>query len=342
MKVSGATAEIKLKSTVGIAIVNYKTADLTIECLRSLDTESQSSDFEVIVVDNDSQDNSFELLSKTIITEGWKDWVNVRQADYNGGFAYGNNIAIRQFMQKKKQPEFILLLNPDTIVLTDAIKNLASFMLEHSKVGIAGSRIEDVDGIPLHSSFKFHSWITELNRGFSLGLVTRLLKPWLSSELISDQAEKTDWVSGASMMIRSSVLQQIGGLDEAYFMYYEETDFCINAMRSGWECWYIPSSRVVHYVGKSSGINNAGMKKRMPAYWFDSRRRYFLKNHGIIHAILADFCWLIGLSSWKLRNLIQRKPDHYPLCFLADAIKNSTFFKGFRLLQVKKTSYDKP
>jgi len=333
--ITHSTSGTKPSSTVGVSIVNYKTASLTIACLRSLDKERELSDFKVIVVDNDSQDNSFELLSETIIAEGWQDWVNVRQADSNGGFAYGNNIAIREFINETTQPEFILLLNPDTIVHSGAINNLASFMLEHDNAGIAGSRIESTSGQPLHSAFKFHSWITELNRGFCLGLFTKLLRPWLSSDLISEQTEKTDWVSGASMMIRSSVLQQIGGLDESYFMYYEETDFCINAMRSGWECWYVPNSRVVHYVGKSSGINNTGMTKRMPTYWFDSRRRYFLKNHGIIHAILADFFWLTGLSSWKLRNLIQRKPDHYPPAFLSDGFRSSVFLKGFSVLPVK-------
>lgn len=320
---------------VGIVIVNYRTPDLTIECLRSLNKERKLNDFKVIVVDNDSQDNSVELLSEAIAFEDWENWVSIKVSDFNGGFASGNNIAISEYIRGVSRPEFIFVLNPDTVVRTKAIKELVAFMLEKPHVGITGSRIEDINGQAMHSSFKFHSWLTELNRGFSLGLLTKFLKPWISADSISDQAEKTDWVSGASMMIRSSVLEEIGGLDESYFMYYEETDFCLNAMRSGWECWYVPSSRVVHYVGKSSGINNSGMTKRMPQYWFDSRRRYFLKNHGIIYAMLADFCWLIGLSSWKLRNLIQRNSDNYPPSFLSDGIRNSTFLKGLKSLQVK-------
>ena len=325
---------------IGIVIVNYKTADLTVECLRSLDNEQASSHFNVIVVDNDSQDDSFQKISSAVNSEGWSDWISVQSSGFNGGFSFGNNVAIRQFLKQKEFPDFIYLLNPDTVIKSGAVTTLALFLLEHPKVGIVGSRIEDEKGEAMQSSFKFHSCLTELNRGFSLGLLTNLLKPWLSSDFISNCAEKTDWVSGASMMIRTSILHQIGGLDEAYFMYYEETDFCFNAMRSGWECWYVPSSRVVHYVGQSSGINSEGMEQRMPQYWFDSRRRYFLKNYGVLHTVLADFFWLLGFASWKLRNIIQRKADNHPPALLRDFLLNSVFMKGIKVSPVKSNIKD--
>jgi len=323
------TFELKVEpASVGIVIVNYKTANLTIECLRSLNKERQLVNFKVIVVDNDSQDGSFQKVSSAVISEAWADWAEVQSSGTNGGFSFGNNFAIRQFMAEENAPDFVYLLNPDTEIKSHAIKNLVSFLVEHPNVGIAGSRIEDSNGIVLHSSFKFHSWLTELNRGFSLGIVTKLLRPWLISDLIPKNAEKTDWVSGAGMMIRRGVFENIGLLDESYFMYYEETDFCLNAKRAGWECWYIPSSKIIHHVGQSSGINSAGMTKRMPDYWFDSRRRYFLKNHGVMHAVLADVCWLVGFSSWKLRNMIQRKPDNNPPHLLRDTFLNTVFVKG--------------
>ncbi|MEY8197698.1 MAG: glycosyltransferase family 2 protein [Colwellia sp.] len=314
-----------------IVIVNYKTADLTLECLRSLSQERELLNFKVKVVDNDSRDGSFQKLSSAVIKQAWGDWVDVQSSGFNGGFSFGNNFSIRQFMGEGNAPDFIYLLNPDTEVKPYAITNLVSFLVEHPNVGIAGSRIEDSNGTALHSSFKFHSWLTELNRGCSLGILTQLLKPWITSERIPNHAEKTDWVSGASMMIRRTVFESIGLLDESYFMYYEETDFCLNALRSGWECWYVPSSQVIHYVGQSSGIYNAGMTKRMPGYWFDSRRRYFLKNYGVIYAVLVDLCWLSGFSSWKLRNMIQRKPDINPPNLLRDTFFNTIFFKGISI-----------
>jgi len=322
-----------MNNETGVAVVNFKTADLTIECLRSLSLERGLSSFDVIVVDNNSQDGSYELIADAIETEKWRSWASVRASEYNGGFSYGNNIAIKEFIRRGNAPEFIFLLNPDTVVKPNAIKELVTFLSERPHVGIAGSRIEDVNGLALQSSFQFHSWITELNRGFSLGLLTKLLSPWISSDLVPEKAEKTDWVSGASMMIRSSVLEEIGGLDESYFMYYEETDFCLNAALHNWDCWYVPSSRVTHLVGQSSGVDSAGMTKRMPQYWLDSRRRFFLKNHGVLYAVVADLCWLVGFTSWTLRNIFQRKPNINPPKLLRDTFMNSVFVKGIRVNQ---------
>ncbi len=262
--------------TIGISIVNFKTADLTIKCLLSLKNELELINFKVIVIDNDSKDGSFEKIATAIKSKKWSSWVQIIDSGHNGGFAFGNNIAIRHFFEQKNPPEFIHLLNPDTFIYPNAVNNLAAFMRKNPNVGITGSRIEDPDGTPQSSSFKFHTFLTELDRGFSLGLITKALRPWVDLHKIAEHAEKTDWVSGASLMIRSSILKQVGLLDEAYFMYYEETDLCIQATRANWECWYVPESRLVHYVGQSTGItNDQAISKRMPTYWFDSRRRFF-------------------------------------------------------------------
>jgi len=324
-----------MSSRVGIIIVNYKTPDLTIECLRSLYLEKEPSYFSVVVVDNDSQDGSFEKISAAIVSEDWSDWVKIKASIYNGGFSYGNNIAIREFLAVEESPEYFYLLNPDTVVRKGAINELVQFMQMRPKVGIAGSRIETEEGQPLHSAFKFHTCWSELERGFKWGVLTKLLKHWLSSQKIPEMPVQTDWVSGASMMIRREVIDQLGLLDEAYFMYYEETDFCIQANRAGWECWYVPASKIVHFVGKSSGIIDKGMKKRMPKYWFESRQRYFLKNYGVFHLVLADLFWLLGFSSWKLRNLVQKKEDNMPPYLLKDSLLNSVFFRGIKNKPVK-------
>ncbi|OUR71048.1 glycosyl transferase family 2 [Methylophaga sp. 41_12_T18] len=321
---------------IGIVIVNYRTALLTIECLRSLSWEHKEGSFNIIVVDNDSQDESFETLCSAVISEGWSDWVDIKTSGHNGGFSYGNNFAIREFMAKKYPPEFIYLLNPDTYTLDSAVSKLSAFMMRNKNVGITGGRIEDTEGEPQYSSFQFHTFWTELNRGFGLNLLSKVLRPWVKPLRIPEVSEKTDWVSGASMMIRRTVIEQIGLLDESYFMYFEETDFCLQATRAGWECWYVPESRVVHYVGQSSGVTNTKMTKRLPTYWFDSRRRYFLKNHGVLHALVADLFWLSGFSSWKLRNLVQGKQDNNPPKLLQDSFRNSVFCRGFKLTTKKE------
>ena len=320
---------------VGISIVNYKTAELTIECLRSLSHDRKKTNISVIVVDNDSQDGSFYKLSAAVMSQGWDDWVTIIASAENGGFAYGNNVAIRSFLKQKMPPDFIYLLNPDAFIRTGAVDILADFLEQHPKVGIVGSRIENDDGTPQLSSFKFHTAMTELDRGFSLAVMSKMLAPWVDSHTIVDQAEQTDWVSGASLMARREVFEQVGLLDEAYFMYFEETDFCLQANKAGWECWYVPESKVVHYVGQSSGITSEAMVKRMPSYWFDSRRRYFLKNYGVIHAFFADLFWLKGFASWRLRNLIQKKPHNHPPHLLKDSFMHSVLVRGFKTQPVK-------
>jgi len=321
---------------VGIVIVNYKTAALTIECLKSLISEYKKTDLKVIVVDNDSQDRSSDQIDNFIIQNDFQKWIELIRAEINGGFAYGNNLAIRKFLNSEDSPEYILLLNPDAFIYPNAVISLTQFLDKNPKVGVVGSQIEDSDGVVLESAFKFYSCLTELNRGFSLGVLSRLLRTWVGDHSIPEEDTKTDWVSGACMMIRSSVFQNVGLLDESYFMYYEETDFCLNASNAGWECWYVPESRVVHYVGQSSGVTNTKVAaKRRPQYWFESRRRYFMKNYGAFVTILADAGFLVGFATWQLRNLFQRKPHSFPPYFWWDTFRNSVFIKGFGIKPVK-------
>jgi hypothetical protein len=123
-------------------------------------------------------------------------------------------------------------------------------------------------------------------------------------------------------------------MDEQYFLYFEETDFCLHARRAGWSCWYVPASRVMHIAGQSTGVTNRdGPPRRRPQYLFDSRRRYFVKNHGLGYAALADVAWSVGLASWRLRRRLQRKPDPDPPSLLADSVRNSVFLRRSKALK---------
>jgi N-acetylglucosaminyl-diphospho-decaprenol L-rhamnosyltransferase len=201
-------------------------------------------------------------------------------------------------------------------------------MAKHPRVGIAGSRLEDLDGTPQHSAFRFHTLISELDSGLRLGIVSKLLSRWKVAPPIPEQTCKTDWVSGASMIVRREVFEAIGLLDEAYFMYYEETDFCLQANKCGWSCWYLPESRVVHLVGQSSGVNDPKFPlQRLPQYWFDSRQRYFFKNYGWLYTAVADAFWASGFALWRLRRGVQGKPDRDPPKLLSDFLINTVFLK---------------
>ena len=317
-----------------VVIVNYRTAELTIDCLRSLVSEMRSlPGTRVIVTDNASGDESVEKIQTAIETEGWGEWASLQPLDRNGGFAYGNNAAIRPILQSPNPPPYFLLLNPDTIVRPNALKELVDFMDTHPDVGIAGSRLEDPDGTPQRSAFRFHTILSELDGGLRLGIVSKLLSKWIVAPPVSDEAGQTDWVAGASMIIRRQVFEAAGLMDEDYFMYYEEMDFCLQAKRAGWICWYVPQSRVVHLVGQSSGVTDTKRPpKRLPQYLFDSRRRYFIKNYGWLYAALADHAWASCYALWQLRRALQGKPYNEPPKIFSDFLRNSVLVRGGMLM----------
>lgn len=322
-----------MPSPVVIVIVNYKTPKLTIDCLHALAREINHlpANSQVIITDNASNDGSVEKIQAVIKDQNWK-WVQVKPLAQNGGYAFGNNVAICSVLKQDNPPKYILLLNPDTIVKEGAIATLINFMDQHPNVGIAGSRLEERDGTPQRSAFRFHSIISEWERGLRLGLISNLLKPWIVAPPVPSDSQPIDWVAGASMIIRKEVFEAIGLLDENYFLYYEEVDFCLRSKKAGWDCWYVPESRVVHLVGQSSGIKDTKFsQKRRPQYWFDSRRRYFLKNHGVIYAAIVDLAWLISFALWRVRRKIQNKPDFDPPHFWEDSLRNSVFVRGISL-----------
>ncbi len=136
------------------------------------------------------------------------------------------------------------------------------------------------------------------------------------------------------MIIRSEVLRDIGLLDEGFYTYFDDIDFCFNARKAGWPTWYVPASRVVHLGGRATGVRLSG-PKRLPPYLFEARRRYFLKNHGVFYAAMADTAMIIGLGLWKLRVILTGKADTNPPHLLSDTIRHSVFLKGFEVKQVQ-------
>jgi len=306
-----------------IVIVNYRTPQLTIDCLRSLREEVAAlGDAHATVTDNASGDDSADRIADAIAQNDWLSWVTFMPLDRNGGFAFGNNAALRPALASAHPPRYVLLLNPDTYIRPGALMALLRFMDAHPEVGIAGSRIENPDASVRRTAFRFHSVAGEFASASKMGLVQNVLHRWMVAPPPRDEAHPTDWVSGASMIVRREVFDQIGLLDDAYFMYYEEMDFCLRARRAGWPCWYVPDSRVVHLVGQASGVTGAERhRKRMPRYWFESRRRFFLKMHGRGYKLLADLSWIAGFTLWRIRRLLTGKPDNDPPHMLWDFVR---------------------
>jgi N-acetylglucosaminyl-diphospho-decaprenol L-rhamnosyltransferase len=329
-----------------VVIVNYRSANLTVDCLRSLLPElsalSLSTDTpdstrpvgpplknaRVVVTDNASPDDSLEKLNAAIAANGWANDVVLQPLPKNGGFAYGNNAAIADAIASADKPQYVLLLNPDTVVRPGAVGALLDFMDQNPTAGLAGSRLEDPDGTVQRSAFRFQSVRGEIERGIRMGSVSRLLANRIVSQPPPSTVEPVpcDWVAGASLIVRREVFETAGLLDEGYFMYFEETDFCLAAKRAGWSCWYVPASRVVHLVGAVSQLSDTRKhRKRRPAYWFESRRRYFLKNHGWPYAAAADAAYLLSHAVWRFRRFVQHKEDTDPPRLGFDSLRHSVF-----------------
>ncbi len=308
-----------------VAIVNYRIGDLVVEALRALAPEVAAlPGTKVVVVDNDSGDDSCDVIAAAIAAEGWDDWAELRPSDHNGGFSYGNNLVIRPGMESTSPPDLFVLINPDTRVQPGALGALAEFAEAHPRAGLLGCRIVDEQGEVDRSAFRFPSLVSEAMAGVRLGLLWSLFPGRVVAPEPRDEAHRTDWVSGAAMAIRREVVEQIGLMDEGYFLYFEELDFARRAARAGWECWHVPEAEVVHLVGRSTQMSGEGRLERpRPSYWFASRQRYFEKNHGRAYAWAATALYATSLALWTLRRLIEGKPRQDPPGLLRDLLRHA-------------------
>jgi GT2 family glycosyltransferase len=320
-----------LKLDVATVIVSYQSAGLTIESLSSVQSERSTSDLQLraIVVDNASGD--LPAIAEAVEANGWSSWVTLIQTPKNGGFGYGNNVGIER-AYADGVPAYVYLLNPDAAVRPGAIGSLVRFLEAHPSVGIAGSSFENLDGSDWPIAFRFPNLLSELNDGLQIGLVSRLLQRWVVAREMTKTPQPVDWICGASMMIRPEVLAAIGGFDENYFLYFDETDFCRRAKHHGFSTWYVPESRVMHNAGQSTKVTDLKSgPKRLPAYWFESRRRYFAMTFGIGYAVAVDIVALVARSlGWLKQTALGRSRSLIPH-FIRDLARHSVAWPQNRI-----------
>ncbi len=320
---------------VAVIIVNYRSAELALRALASLAEERKRPGLalEVMVVENASGDEA--RLRAGI--EPYAEFARLVVSPENGGFGAGNNLGVRSLLAAGSRARYFHFLNPDTVVYPGAVLALARFLEAHPRGGAAGSRFQHEDGTPWPIAFRFPTPLSEIESGASLGVVSRLLQRRAISRELGDTAEQVDWLSGASMMVRRELLASVGGFDEAYFLYFEETDLCLRAKQAGWEIWYVPDSRVMHVRGQSTGVTALdGKPRRLPRYWFESRRRYYAKNHGLAYAAAADLAFLAGNGIGTLKRALRRTPNTPRL--LRDFVRESVLLPQNRAVAPARSS----
>lgn len=292
-------------ATVLTVILNYKTADMTLLAVQAALREMAGIAGEVVVVDNDSQDGSYEQLTAQV-----PPGVRVIQSGRNGGFGAGNNVGIRAGLADGSRPDYIYVLNSDAFPDAGAIRHLLETLEKISDAAFAGSYIHGDDGAPHLTTFRFPSIASEFEGAVRFGPISRLLANRAVPVPIPVTTTEVDWLAGASMLMRRSVLDQIGLFDEEFFLYFEETDLCLRAQRAGFKTIFVRQSEVTHI-----GSVSTGMKEwtRVPGYWFASRRHYFRKNHGAVYALAATLAHVAGGLLHKLRcGLSGKKPADPP------------------------------
>lgn len=308
---------------VAVVIVTYKSARLTVDALRSVAGERNTIGLEIqaVVIDNASGDAP--EVADAVQHNNWGDWVSVLVSPRNGGFGYGNNLGIKVACSTRR-PDYIYLMNPDAQVRSGAIAALVRFLEAHPEVGIAGSSFEDRDGSEWPIAFRFPGLLSELNSGLNIGLVSQLLRRWETARTMTKTPQPTDWICGASMMIRPAVFDAIGGFDENYFLYFEETDFCYRARQAGHATWYVPESRVMHIRGQSTTVTDVRTgPRRLPAYWFASRRRYFCVTFGVGRAMVIDVVAIAAHLLGVLKHSLQRRRESVVPHFVRDLMAHT-------------------
>lgn len=304
-------------STVLCVVLNWRTAEMTRRSVESALVAMEGVAGGIVVVDNDSGDGSFETLSAAFAGH---PRVRVIQSGRNGGYGAGNNVGIRAGLPGGVAPDYVYILNSDAFPAPDAIRILRDYLDAHPGVGFAGSHIHGEDGEPHTTAFRFPSALGELEGAAKTGPVTRLLRRWVVAPPLPAATQRVDWLAGASVMMRRSVLDRIGLFDETFFLYYEETDLCRRAARAGWPTVYVVESRVMHIGSVSTGMKRW---RRVPDYWFRSRRHYFEKTHGRAYAVLATAAYLAGAGIYALRIAAGRRQPHWPPYFLRDLVKHT-------------------
>ena len=286
---------------VAAIVVNYRTARLTLQCVAALQRELATvGPFEIVVVDNASADGSAEILREALAHDLTSGRVTLIEAPRNGGLAYGINRALLHVLRGEQPADCIWQINPDALPEPGSAKALVAELEANPHVGIVGSRVLGMDGSVIGGAFRALSLSAEVRRAIPVWPLTDMLQRFEVHPDAHAPSCEVEWVPGCSMLIRREVVEDVGLFDEGFFLYFEETDFCRRARRAGWRIRYSAEGAVRHEESASTGMKD--MSKRMPAYWFESRRRYYRKHHGLAYATLCELSDTVGVALKRLRG----------------------------------------
>ena len=277
-----------------VIIVSWNVRDLLRRCLASLSTSPLPAgprlEIEIIVVDNASTDGSADMVRAEF------PQVRLIANDENRGFTAANNQGLAA-----SRGRYLLLLNPDTEIVGDALTTMVGYMETHPEIGALGPRLRYPDGRLQSSRRRFPTFATALVESTVVQQWwpdNRLLRRYYMADTSDDAVQTVDWLVGACLLVRRQAYEQVGGLDEGFFMYSEELDWCKRLKDAGWEVVYLPTATVIHHEGKSS-------EQVVPArhiYFQSSKVRYFRLHHGPLQAEALRYFLLMTCVYQMLRE----------------------------------------
>lgn len=261
---------------LSVIVVNWNTKELLLNCIESFYRTVEGLTSEIFVVDNGSSDGSADSV------RGCFPEIELIENERNLGFAKANNDALR-----RRKGRYALLLNTDIILTDGAVKELVEFMDRNPTVGIAGGQLINGDGSRQNSFDNFPSLATE---AFNKSLLKILFSKRYPSKWIN-YIEPVDVQSviGACMIVRSQAIEEVGMLDEGYFFFLEETDWCYRMQRGGWRVCHIPQARIVHLQGKTANT----VRARAKIEYYRSLYLFFRKHRGVVEFVFLRACLFI-------------------------------------------------
>ncbi|MBI4281224.1 glycosyltransferase family 2 protein [Candidatus Uhrbacteria bacterium] len=239
-----ATGHASALPLVSIVIVNYNTKGLLKYCLRGIAVAKLSFVYEVLVVDNASSDGSSDMVRRLFPD------VRLFPEATNRGFAHGNNIGIAH-----AHGRYVLIMNPDIVVRSGALETLADFLERHPHVAVAGPRLTNPDGSLQYSCFHFPDLFIPFYRRTLFGrlpFARRAIAQYCMTSANHAKAQTVDWLLGATIMIRKSAIDAVGLMDERFFLYFEDVDWCRRFWKEGHEVWYVPEASLTHFHQRES------------------------------------------------------------------------------------------
>ena len=286
---------------LSIIIVNWNTRDLLAACLDSLRAYPFDGPSEIWVVDNASSDGSAAL-----VRERYPD-VHLIENSRNVGFATANNQALRASTGR-----YAVLFNSDALAQSGALTALVRFLDDHPAVGAVGPKLINPDGSFQASYAAYPTLLSEL--ALLAGLARLWLGPYAPSPrpVAGETSRPVDWVAGAALLVRRAAIEQVGLMDEGYFLYSEETDWCWRLTRGGFPIWYLPHVEIIHQGGASSRQQSA----RSYGLLYASKLRFFARHYGAAAAWALRLAFLAGaalrLALWRALLLLPTRPERPP------------------------------